>query len=156
MNYASTLRIPLVLAIAALAACGAHAAQKTTSKCSVNGPGGTLVTTSAEAGGLYLSDIAMTLKNSTAAAKNAYVTFSADAGIDSSAEMRLLFSLDGGAPAYLGPQNLANHTEYYQTRTTVAVISVPPGSHTITPFFFVSGTPGHSGWVDDRCMIVTF
>jgi len=77
-------------------------------------------------------------------------------GVPVNAEVRLLFSVDGAAPQYRGPQNLANATQYYQSRSTLARISIPPGSHTITPFVFVSAAPGLAAVFDDRCMFVDF
>lgn len=146
----------LAVCCLALASLSAAAAQKTTSVCSVNGPGGNTVVTTSNLGGVYLPDVAMTVNNTTSAAKKAFIQFSADAGIDATAELRLTFGIDNGPTLYSGPQNLANHAEYYQARSTVAVLSIPPGVHTIRPYVFVQGAPGLSGYVDDRCMIVTF
>ena len=142
-----------VMSCLACASLSAVAAQKTTSVCSVNGPGGNTVAISA---GVYLPDVALAVNNTTAAAKKAFVHFSADAGVDSGAEMRVTFGVDNGPTLYSGPQNFANHTEYYQARSTVAVISIPPGAHTIRPYVFVQGPVGSAGYVDDRCMVVTF
>jgi hypothetical protein len=151
-----SLRFPVSLLVVALFAGGAQAAQKTTSKCSVNGPGGNQVSVPVESGSVPLSDIAMTVNNTSGANKNAYIHLSADAGITPNAELRLTFSLDGAAGIYAGPQNLANHTDFYMTRNALAVLSIPPGSHTITPNVFVSGSAGNLGVVDDRCMFITF
>lgn len=150
---------PLQAALVAgclLAASAAGAAQKTVSACNVNGPGGNTVSTIASAGGKFLTDLKVTLNNTGTASKKAFVQFTADANVDSGAELRLTFQLDSGATLYYGPQNLANHAEYYQTRSTTAVILVPPGTHTITPYFFVQGPGPAFGILDDRCMIVTF
>jgi hypothetical protein len=103
-----------------------------------------------------VAGISRVLNNTTGAAKQAYITFTADAGVEADAELRLAFSVDGGSPFYAGPQNLANNTQFWASRSTVAVISVPPGSHTIQPMWHVNGANGKLGILDDRCMIVTF
>lgn len=147
--------------IAALAltivAAGAQAAQTTKSSCSVDGSGGgNVVSAHPENGWVAVAGISRVLNNTTGAAKQAYITFTADAGVEADAELRLAFSIDGGSPFYAGPQNLANTTQYWASRSTVAVISVPPGSHTIQPMWHVNGANGKLGILDDRCMIVTF
>ena len=48
----------------------------------------------------------------------------ADIGVETGAEVRVGYSIDGGAvrEKTYGPGNLANHTEFWQTRHTIAVI----------------------------------
>lgn len=147
--------------IAALAltvvAAGAQAAQTTKSSCSVDGSGGgNVVSAHPENGWVPVAGISRVVNNTTGAAKQAYITFTVDAGVEADAELRLAFSIDGGAAFYAGPQNLANTTQYWASRSTVAVISVPPGSHTIQPMWHVNGANGKLGILDDRCMVVTF
>lgn len=149
-------RIITALALT-LAALGAQAAQTTRSVCSVDGTGGgNVVSAHPEDGWVAVSGISRVLNNTTGVAKQAYVTFSTDAGVDTDAELRLGFSIDGGAPFFAGPQNLANNQQYWAARSTVAVLTIPPGSHTIRPMWLVNGVAGKLGILDDRCMIVTF
>ena len=145
-------RFALALGLTA-ALVAAHA--KPASTCSSDGPGGANQTSTVSGGsGLYFNDLTRTVVNTGTANKSAFIWFSADVGVPAGAEVRLLFSLDGAAPQYRGPQNLANTAEYYQSRSALARISVPPGSHTITPFVFVSAGPGVTAVFDDRCMFV--
>lgn len=131
--------------------------QTTTASCSVDGPGGSNVTSiQASDGGFPVAGLSVTVNNNTGATKNAYISFSADANVTPDAEIRLLFTVDGGAPAYRGTQNLASAQQYWATRTALAVVPVPPGVHTIAPFWYISGDATKSGVMDDRCMFVTF
>ena len=56
------------------------------------------------------------------------VNFNADAGVDSLAEIRLGYRVDAGPIQIPGAQNFANHTEYWQTRHSMVVLSVPAGT----------------------------
>jgi hypothetical protein len=151
-----TRGLAALLALAFVAA-GAQAAQKTTTKCNATGPGGgNLVSLTTASGQVPLNDLSIKLNNTTGANKVATLWFSADAGIDPNAELRLVWQVDGASGAYLGPQNLANHTDFWMTRSAIATYSVPPGVHTIVPAVFISGTPGMNANVDDRCIVVTF
>jgi hypothetical protein len=152
------MNIRLISALAlTIATIGAQAAQTTRSACSVDGSGGgNVVSAHPEDGWLAVPGMSKVLNNTTGAAKQAYITFSADAGVEADAELRLAFSIDGGSPFYAGPQNLANTQQYWASRSTVAVLSIPPGSHTIQPMWHVNGVNGKLGILDDRCMIVTF
>lgn len=141
----------------ALAGGAAHAAQKTVSACSVDGTGGgNVVSVLSQNGWQAIPGMVRTLNNTGTAAKQAFVTFAADAGVDADAELRLAFSLDNGAPFYAGPQNLANNQQFWEGRSTVAVVSIPPGSHSLKAMWMVSGVSGKGGYMDDRCMLVTF
>lgn len=133
------------------ALAAAHA--KPAGTCSTDGPGGNQVVVTSPSGH-YFTDLTRTVVNTGTGNKTVFIWFSADAGVPAGAEVRLLFSVDGAAPQYRGPQNLANTTEYYQSRSALARVTVPPGSHTITPFVFVSAGPGVTAVFDDRCMFV--
>ncbi|WP_374673102.1 hypothetical protein [Ideonella sp.] len=159
LTRSAARRFALVAGLAALAlgATAAQAAQKTVSNCSVDGTGGgNVVSHLSQNGWQAIPGMSRTLNNTGTVAKSAYITFSADAGVDADAELRLAFSLDNGAPFYAGPQNLGNQQQYWAARSAVAVISVPPGSHTIKAMWLVNGVAGKNGFMDDRCMLVTF
>lgn len=150
-------RLAAVLSILALAAGTAHAAQKTVSTCSTDGTGGAnVVSLLAQNGWQAVPGMSRTLNNTGTVAKQAFITFAADAGVDADAELRLAFSLDNAAPAYAGPQNLANNAQYWEGRSTVAVVSIPPGSHSLKAMWLVNGVAGKTAIMDDRCMIITF
>jgi len=80
------------------------------------------------------------------------VNFNADAGVDSLAEIRLAYRVDAGPIQIAGAQNFANHTEYWQTRHSMVVLSVPAGTHTIRPYWRISGSPGKNGVIASRCL----
>lgn len=140
-----------------LAAFGVQAAQKTVGVCSTDGSGGgNVISVLAEDGWKPINGLVKTLNNTGSVAKNAFVTLSADAGISADAELRVGFSVDGATPAFGGPQNFANQAQYWETRSTSAIVSIPPGSHTLQAMMYVSGAAGKQGIVDDRCMTVVF
>ena len=80
----------------------------------------------------------------------------ADIGVDTLAEVRVGYQIDGGPvqERVFGPANLANHTEYWQTRSTIAVIPVGRGTHTITPYWRISGATGKKGYFQTGCFTV--
>ena len=85
----------------------------------------------------------------------ALVKFTADVGVDDQAELRLAYSVDG-APAneyQYGPGNFSNHQQFWEGHTTMAVIPLSGGTtHTITPYWRVSGAPGMSAFMVTRCI----
>ena len=80
------------------------------------------------------------------------VNFNADAGVDSLAEIRLGYRIDAGPVITPGAQNFANHTEYWQTRHSMVVVYVPAGTHTIRPYWRISGAAGKNGVIASRCL----
>ena len=85
------------------------------------------------------------------------VRLSADIGVDPGAEVRIAYSIDGGPPRIFGPTNFANHQEFSETRTTIAVIPDFPSAPrliTVTPLWRVSGAPGKQATVVNACMTV--
>ena len=91
--------------------------------------------------------------NAGASAKRVIVQFSGDTGVDAGAEVRISYSIDGGAVQEdtFGPANLANHQEFREARAVIAVIPIPAGTHTIRPFWRVSGVAGKNAAMDSRC-----
>ena len=80
------------------------------------------------------------------------VNFNADAGVDTLAEIRLGYRVDAGPIQTAGAQNFANHTEYWQTRHSMVVLAVPVGTHTIRPYWRISGAAGKNGVIAARCL----
>ena len=80
------------------------------------------------------------------------VNFNADAGVDTLAEIRVGYRIDAGAIKLPGAQNFANHTEYWQTRHSMVVMYVPAGTHTIRPYWRISGATGKNGVIASRCL----
>ena len=80
----------------------------------------------------------------------------ADLGVDTLAEVRVGYSIDGGPvrERVYGPANLANHDEYWETRSTIAVIPLARGTHTVTPYWRISGSPGKNGYFQTGCFTV--
>lgn len=100
-----------------------------------------------------VNGIAVTINNGTAA-RNVILQFNADTGVEADAEVRLGYSIDNGPVQFFGPQNFANHTQYWETRSNLSVAPMGPGVHTIKPYWRVSGATGKSATMDDRCFVV--
>lgn len=84
--------------------------------------------------------------------RRAIVHFTADAGVSTAAEIRLAYKVDTGAVQVYGPQNFANHTEYWQSRTNLVVIPLGTGTHRIQPYWRISGATGKTGVIGARCL----
>jgi hypothetical protein len=99
--------------------------------------------------------LATTINNGSSP-RRAVVAISANLGVDIDAEVRVSYSVDGIVPQenVFGPANLANHQEYYEGREVTAVIPLGPGSHTITPYWRISGAAGKAAYMDKRCLTV--
>ncbi len=80
----------------------------------------------------------------------------ADLGVDTQAEVRVGYQVDNGPirERVYGPANLADHDEYWETRSTLAVIPVGRGRHTITPYWRISGASGKRGHFGAGCFTV--
>jgi hypothetical protein len=99
--------------------------------------------------------LSVTVNNGTAA-RTAIVQLSADTHVDTLSEVRVSYSVDGGAPQedVFGPANLANNQEFREARAVIALIPLPAGTHTITPMWRVSGVAGKNAVTDSRCVTV--
>jgi len=77
----------------------------------------------------------------------------ADMGIDAGAEIRVGYSIDGGPvrEKVYGPGNLANHTEFWETRSTIAVMTLRAGVHSVTPYWRISGSLGKNAAFEFGC-----
>ena len=89
-------------------------------------------------------------------ARKVVAQLAADIGVDTLAEVRVGYQVDGGPvqERVYGPANLANHDEYWETRSTLAVIPVGRGTHTVTPYWRISGSPGKKGYFQTGCFTV--
>jgi len=85
-------------------------------------------------------------------ARNVVVNLNADAGVSDNAEIRIAYRIDGGPIQNPGAGNFANHTQYWQTRHSMVVLSVPRGTHTIRPYWRISGGAGSNGVIGARCL----
>ncbi|TYB56160.1 hypothetical protein FXF51_44445 [Nonomuraea sp. PA05] len=77
----------------------------------------------------------------------------ADVGVDAGAELRLGWAVNGSAPfeGTFGPANFANHQEFFEARSTFALISVGAGTTTVQPFVRLSGASTKRATVLHRC-----
>lgn len=84
------------------------------------------------------------------------VEVTADIGVDPAAELRLAYSINGGTPieGVFGPANFANHQEFFETRSTFALISINSGVTTIQPFVRVSGAADRRATFLHRCFSI--
>ncbi|MEH1892740.1 MAG: hypothetical protein V7K92_25940 [Nostoc sp.] len=42
--------------------------------------------------------------------------------------------------------------KYYEGRAVIAIVPIPYGTHTITPYWRVSGSAGKTAVIDSRCI----
>lgn len=93
-----------------------------------------------------------TVKNGTAP-RQVIAQLSSDAGVAPNAEIRVGYSVDGGPvrEGVYGPANFANHTDFWETRTTMAVLPLGAGTHTVQAFWRISGATGTNGVLNVRC-----
>jgi hypothetical protein len=90
--------------------------------------------------------------NNGPAGRYVVVNFNSDAGVTPNAEIRVGYRVDAGAIQTPGAQNFANYTQYWQTRHSMVVLYVPAGTHTIRPYWRISGNPTTSGVLNGRCL----
>ena len=116
----------------------------------------TTVSISAANGAVAMPGLTLTVTNLRTVTQKAIVQVSADIGVEIDAEVRISYALDSGPPLEdtFGPANLANQAQYYEGRMVIAVIPVPPGKHTIRPFWRVSGAPAKTAVMDSRCATI--
>lgn len=77
----------------------------------------------------------------------------ADVGVPAGAEVRLGWSVLGGSPTEgnWGPANFADHQEFFETRSTFALIGIGTGPATVQPFVRLSGPAGATATLLHRC-----
>ena len=110
-------------------------------------------TISASAAFFPLSSLAVAVDNRSVP-RIAIVHLSADISVQPAAEARVAYSIDGSGPTSFGPANFANHQEFAETRSTIAVIPLPAGKHTIRPVWRVSGIAGKQATFVAGCVTV--
>ena len=98
--------------------------------------------------------VSVTVDDGTGARYVVAVT-SLDGNVDPNGEMRLSWSVDGGAVSdyAFGPGNIAENQQYYGTRTVMDVIPLGPGTHTLTPEVRLSGNRSITGVVARLCVV---
>jgi hypothetical protein len=116
---------------------------------------GNTVSTASTAGAQPIPGLTTVINNG-GTSRRARVTISGNLGVDVDAEVRVAYSVDGIAPQEnaFGPANLANHQQYFEAREVTAVIPLGPGSHTIVPYWRVSGVAGKAATMDKRCLTI--
>ena len=93
--------------------------------------------------------------NDGTSSRNIVAFTSLDGNVSPNAEMRLSWSVDGGAVSdyTFGPGNIAENQQFDGTRTVMDVIRLGPGTHTLTPEVRLSGASTTSGIVDRLCVV---
>ena len=81
------------------------------------------------------------------------VNFNADAGVDSLAEIRLGYRVDAG------PVQIRRCAELREPHRVLADpaqhgrhLAIPAGTHTIRPYWRISGAAGKNGVIASRCL----
>lgn len=79
-----------------------------------------------------------------------------DMGVETNAEVRVGYSIDGGPvqEKVYGPGNLANNQEFWETRSTMAVIPLPKGTHRVSPYWRISAGANQGGAFENGCFTV--
>jgi len=138
-----------LLAAGSLAICtpSASAISGTQARCAFDQP-----VISAGGPDVPIPGLSVSVNNTGTSTRKAIVQLSADTCVPANSEVRVSYSVDGGAPQVLGPANFANNQEFCQTHTTIAVVSIPPGAHTVRPFWRLQGA-GQASMIS-RCVTV--
>jgi hypothetical protein len=99
-----------------------------------------------------IPDLSVSVNNTETNTRRAIVQLSADTCVPPNSEVRVSYSIDEEAPQVFGPTNFANNQPFCETHTTIAVIPIPPGQHSIRPFVRLQGT-GSAAMIS-RCVTV--
>ena len=80
----------------------------------------------------------------------------ADVGVDAGSEVRLAWSLNNAAlvEGAFGPANFANHAEFFETRSTFALIPVSAGTVSIQPWVRVLSPNNRTATLLRRCVAI--
>jgi hypothetical protein len=149
-----------ILATAALAAAAFAAASVLTPSAASAIPapqkacGAPFLTLTGGTGPYHSMGLSVTVNDGTNS-RNIVAFTSLDGNVTPNAEMRLSWSVDGGAVSdyTFGPGNIAENQQFDGTRTVIDVIPLGPGTHTLTPEVRLSGASTTSGIVDRLCVV---
>jgi hypothetical protein len=116
--------------------------------------GAPFLTLSGGTGPYHSTGLSVTVNDGTSS-RNIVAFTSLDGNVSPNAEMRLSWSVDGGAVSdyTYGPGNIAENQQFDGTRTVLDVIPLGPGTHTLTPEVRLSGGSTTSGIVDRLCVV---
>ena len=140
---------PAFAAVSALAPSPASAIPAPQKAC--GSPGLTL---SGGTGPYQSMGLSVTVNDGTTS-RNIVAFTSLDGNVAPNGEMRLSWSVDGGAVSdyTFGPGNIAENQQFDGTRTVMDVIPLGPGTHTLTPEVRLSGNSTITGIVDRLCVV---
>src|SRR5689334_12206027 len=112
------------------------------------------LTLSGGTGPYHSTGLSVTVNDGTSS-RNIVAFTSLDGNVSPNGEMRLSWSVDGGAVSdyTFGPGNIAENQQFDGTRTVLDVIPLGPGTHTLTPEVRLSGGTSASGIVDRLCVV---
>src|SRR5260370_24217453 len=112
------------------------------------------LTLSGGTGPYHSMGLSVTINDGTSS-RNIVAFTSLDGNVSPNAEMRLSWSVDGGAVTdyTYGPGNIAENQQFDGTRTAMDVIRLGPGTHTLTPEVRLSGNSTTSGLLDRLCVV---
>jgi hypothetical protein len=112
------------------------------------------LTLSGGTGPYHSMGVSVTVNDGTSS-RNIVAFTSLDGNVAPTGEMRLSWSVDGGAVSdyTFGPGNIAENQQFDGTRTVMDVIHLGPGTHTLTPEVRLSGASSVTGIVDRLCVV---
>ena len=112
------------------------------------------LTLSGGTGPYHSMGLSVTVNDGTSS-RNIVAFTSLDGNVAPGGEMRLSWSVDGGAVTdyTFGPGNIAENQQFDGTRTVMDVIPLGPGTHTLTPEVRLSGNTSITGIVDRLCVV---
>lgn len=146
---AGVLSAGTIAAVSVLAPSAASAIPTAQKAC--GSPGLTL---SGGTGPYHSMGLSVTVNDGTNS-RNIVAFTSLDGNVAPNGEMRLSWSVDGGAVSdyTFGPGNIAENQQFDGTRTVMDVIPLGPGTHTLTPEVRLSGASSVTGIVDRLCVV---
>ena len=141
--------VPAFAAVSALAPSSASAIPTPQKACAVP-----LLSLSGGTGPYHSMGVSVTVNDGTSN-RNIVAFTSLDGNVAPNGEMRLSWSVDGGAVTdyTYGPGNIAENQQFDGTRTVMDVIPLGPGTHTLTPEVRLSGSSSITGVVDRLCVV---
>ena len=98
------------------------------------------------------SNLVVSIQNT--APRKVIASLCADICVPSGVSAYLSWSVDGATPVNVGAINIADHQEGCESRSLFAILSLAAGTHTIRPFWRLTGPAGLQGTFFSGCLVV--